>query len=214
MNIKNYKIQQLNYCINCDYNCETVCPVFQLTKNKALTPKNKAIKALSCIKSWNFNENIDIYACINCNNCKNYCPHKNDISEVLEYAKEKTISSNNAIKEIMEFEEYFYKKLKISDFLKFYNLGFRDETITELKSFFRNIKKNEIIIDDMSFIFIVNKLKPFLNNIKLAKIKYDFNKKPDYKKILSSSLNITHIEIYEKLNEKLDKIEQVEIPIK
>jgi len=228
MNIKNYKIEQINYCINCDYNCESVCPIFNLTQNTSLTPKNKGIKALNSIKTFDFSDNQIFYACINCNHCKNYCPHKNDISEVLEYAKEKTITTSAASNEILNFEEKFYKDIdkvkfnkvkkklfikKLPDFLAFYNLGFRDETITELKDFFRKIKSSsslnsqEIIVEDMSFIFIVKKLKAYLTNVKIPKITYNFEKKPDFNKILNSGLEISLPDLYKNLSKKLNNIE-------
>ncbi len=211
MNIKNYKIDRLNYCKYCDYNCEIVCPIYKLTKNKELNPKNKAIKALYSIKSWDFSDNIDFYACINCNNCTNYCPHKAPISEVLNYAKEKTITSNNANNKILKFEEDFYINLEkivflntdnhiiiknIPDFLSFYNIGFRDETITELKTLLRNIDSEKVFIEDISFIYLVNQLKNYLNKIKIPDFLFYSHKKEDYIKIVLSSLEITNQELY------------------
>jgi len=207
MNIKNYKIKRLNYCKICEYDCESVCPVYKVTKNNKLTPKNKAIKALNSIKEWNFSDNIDFYACINCNNCKNYCPHKNNVSEVLEYVKEKTIISENTSSKILKFEEDFYKKLgnikfipknnkilvkNLPSFLAFYNLGFRDETVTELKTFFKSIKHKNIIIEDLSFIYIVNKLSFFLKAIKIPIMSFNTPKKEDYVSIVTSGLEISN----------------------
>ena len=193
MNIKNYKIKQINYCLNCDYNCEFVCPVFNLTNNQALSPKNKAIQALTNIKNWDFSENTNLYACINCQSCKHYCPHGNNISEILEYSKEKVISTENANSRILDFEYDFYRNEKlealgdfeknIPDFLTFYNLGFRDEAITELKSYLRNIKANKLVINDISFLHIIKKLKPYLLNIKLPKFKYILDMIKDFKKV-------------------------------
>jgi heterodisulfide reductase subunit C len=206
MNIKNYKIERLNYCINCEYDCESVCPVYKITNNESLTPKNKAIKALNSIKHWDFSDNADLYACINCNNCKNYCPHKNDVSEVLSYAKEKIISTDNAKDEILKFEENFYEKLdlieiielenmvklkNLPDFLAFYNLGFRDETITELKILFRKIEHNTVIVEDISFIYLLKKLNNSLKDIKIPHLMCDFNKKTDHTTTLIAGLDIS-----------------------
>jgi len=193
MNIKNYKIKQINYCIDCEYNCEVVCPIFNITNNISLSPKNKAINALNNIKTWDFSNNTDLYACVNCQSCKHYCPHKNNISELLEYAKEKVITTENANDKVLDFEYDFYKnenlkpledfEKNIPDFLTFYNLGFRDEAITELKTYLRNINANKIIVNDISFLYVVKKFKSYLSNIKLPKFKYILDAIKGFKKV-------------------------------
>ncbi len=211
MNIKHYEIDKLNYCKVCNYNCEIVCPVYKATKDNELTPKNKAVKALKSLKEWNFSDNNDFYACINCKNCTAYCMHKNEVAEVLSYAREKTLISNNASRKIYEFEEDFYNKVEkikfiqennitkiknIPDFLTFYNIGFRDETITELKAFLRNIKTEKAFIDDISIVYLINNLKKYFKKIKTPEFLFNQPERNDYIKIVLSGLEISKEELY------------------
>ena len=211
MNIKHYKIDRLNYCKFCNYNCETVCPVYKITKNKDFTPKNKAIKSLNSIKEWDFSDNVYFYACINCNNCTRYCPHENPIAEVLDYAKEKIIINENATNKINKFEEEFYYKLEnikfskkkdvlfiknLPNFLTFYNIGFRDETITEIKTLLRKIDTQKVFVEDIAFIYLLNIVKKHLKKVKIPKFIYTPPKKEDYIKIKLSGLNISIPDLY------------------
>ncbi len=107
MNI--YKINSLEYCLNCDDLCINECPSYNYTKNRYYSPKNIAKTVYNSLKNNIFDNTELIYACIHCSKCEEVCPHSTDISEIALFAKEEMILHEKVDNYITDFEEIFYK---------------------------------------------------------------------------------------------------------
>ena len=81
--------KDLNKCSKCGL-CQSVCPVFKLTKNECTVSKGKFLMLHGVTKgdlklSKKINKYIDM--CLKCQKCKNFCPSDIDVCQILYTAK-------------------------------------------------------------------------------------------------------------------------------
>ena len=145
--------------------CQSVCPVYQATKNECAVSRGKFVLLNGIVKNeLNFNDSVlkNLDLCTNCNACKDFCPSNIDAKEIFasaknEYSKNKLLSPQQKMILTLRLIKIF---LFIYRFLKL------DKVISQFESKLKNKSK---LIDKILF----------LNS--LASITSTYEKKPKSK---------------------------------
>lgn len=81
--LSNFK-EEINNCSRCGL-CQSVCPVYEITKNDCTSPKGKCIMLNNLLKNGGSpSKNMKKYMkmCSNCGKCLDFCPSKIDIVKI------------------------------------------------------------------------------------------------------------------------------------
>jgi glycolate oxidase iron-sulfur subunit len=89
--------EDITKCSNCGL-CQTVCPVYKITKDECALSRGKFIILKGVLKNeLKLNKNIikKIDICLNCNACKEFCPSGINAVEIFSTVKNSFNSSEN-----------------------------------------------------------------------------------------------------------------------
>lgn len=114
--LKDYQ-KEIQKCSKCGL-CQSVCPIYQLTKNECSVSKGKFTMLYGVTKgelklTQNINKYLDM--CLKCGKCDNFCPADIKASEILTCAKYEYMKKNFAGKFIFLLQSKFL----FSNFVKF-----------------------------------------------------------------------------------------------
>lgn len=106
-------------CSKCGL-CQSVCPVYKITKNECILSRGKFTILNGIVKNdlklnKNVIKNLDI--CLNCNTCKNYCPSDIDAKNIFASVKNEFNSKNNRFSDFLYSSYFFDLKMNFICFL-------------------------------------------------------------------------------------------------
>lgn len=147
--------EEIYKCSKCGL-CQSVCPLFLVTKNELFSPRGRFIVLNNHINngvklSKEFIKNLDF--CLNCNLCKQFCPSAIDTNAIITELKEK--SSKKSYSFIFNVK-FFYLKYGIlkyvyrfSPFKSFFIGSFLDELfdvkIKRIKASKSSLNKGKVV---------------------------------------------------------------------
>lgn len=118
----NYK-EEIHKCSKCGL-CQSVCPVYEQTKNDCSVSRGKFIMLNGVVKGdLKLNKNINKYLdmCLKCNACKNFCPSDIDARKIFLAAKSEYFETQAG----SFFIKLFQSKFVFKTFLASVKLGLR-----------------------------------------------------------------------------------------
>lgn len=125
--------EEIYKCSKCGL-CQSVCPVYKITKNECVLSRGKFIMLNGILKNElkldkSVMKNIDL--CLNCNACKKFCPSNIDAKEIFAAAKGEFIN-NNKYNKFFYSDSFFKFKMNIIGMLtRLYRTIFADKIINQ-----------------------------------------------------------------------------------
>ncbi len=124
--------EDITKCSNCGL-CQTVCPVYKITKDECALSRGKFIILKGVLKNeLKLNKNIikKIDICLNCNACKEFCPSGINAVEIFSTVKNSFNSSENFINKFLYSQSTFNLKMNVIKlFITIYRFLFLDKFI-------------------------------------------------------------------------------------
>ena len=157
--------EEIYKCSKCGL-CQSVCPVYKITKNECAVSRGKFILLNAIIQNElklnkSVMDNIDL--CTNCNACKDFCPSDIDAREIFASVRHSFLLNRKGSK-IISSIKLFELKMRILQFFIGIFRALKLDKITSL--FLRKKNHNQILFKKIRF----------LNSIIPIKVKYEKKK--------------------------------------
>ncbi len=151
--LNDYK-EEIYKCSKCGL-CQSVCPVYETTKNESSVSRGKFILLNGIIQNeLKLNNSIinNLNSCLNCNACRDFCPSDINSREIFACAKNEYNKQKNAIKFINSVKLHEFKLKSISILIFVYKFLRLDKLTNGL------LKKTESKSKVSNFILLFNYL--------------------------------------------------------
>lgn len=129
-----YFNEEIYKCSKCGL-CQSVCPVYKVTKNECVLSRGKFIMLNGILKNeLELNKSVikNIDLCLNCNACKKFCPSNIDAKEIFTAAKSEFVSKQKYNKFIYSASFFEFKMKLIGMLTGLYRTVFADKIINKL----------------------------------------------------------------------------------